>query len=76
MSNVIKLDKDKRDSMISHIKEYFLNERDEDLGDLAAALVLDFFIGKLGPEIYNQGVQDSYKYMNEKIQDLFEIQKY
>lgn len=76
MSNPIKLDKDKRDSMISHIKEYFLNEREENIGDLAAILILDFFIEKLGPEIYNQGVQDSYNYMNEKIQDLFEIQKY
>ena len=62
--------------MIAAIKEYFLNEREEDLGDLAAALILDFFIEKLAPEIYNQGVQDSYIYMTEKVQDLFEIQKY
>ena len=62
--------------MIAAIKEYFLNEREENLGDLAAALILDFFIEKLAPEIYNQGVQDSYIYMTEKVQDLFEIQKY
>ncbi len=76
MNNKIELSKDKKDNMIAAIKEYFLEEREEDLGDLAAVLILDFFIEKLAPEIYNQGVQDSYRYMNEKIQDLFEIQKY
>lgn len=76
MNNKIELNKDKKDYMIAAIKEYFLNEREEDLGDLAAALILDFFIEKLAPEIYNQGVQDSYIYMTEKVQDLFEIQKY
>ena len=76
MNNKIELSKDKKDHMIAAIKEYFLNEREEDLGDLAAALILDFFIEKLAPEIYNQGVQDSYIYMTEKVQDLFEIQKY
>jgi uncharacterized protein (DUF2164 family) len=76
VNNKIELNKDKKDYMIAAIKEYFLNEREEDLGDLAAALILDFFIEKLAPEIYNQGVQDSYIYMTEKVQDLFEIQKY
>ena len=76
MNHKIEIGKEQKHRMIADIKEYFLNEREEDLGDLAAALILDFFIAKLGPEIYNQGVQDSYMYMNEKIQDLFEIQKY
>ena len=76
MNNKIELDKKKKDYMIAAIKEYFLKEREDDLGDLAAALILDFFIEKIAPEIYNQGVQDSYMYMNEKIQGLFEIQKY
>ncbi|MBZ2174401.1 DUF2164 domain-containing protein [Schnuerera sp. xch1] len=75
-TNKIKLDNEKRVHMINAIKEYFANEREEDLGDLAASLILDFFIEKLGTEIYNQAVRDSYVYMNEKIQDLFEIEKH
>ena len=71
-----KLSKEKRDYMISEIKQYFLNERDEDLGELAASLILDFFLDKLAPEIYNQGVFDSYKFMGEKTEDLLGIQKY
>ncbi|HBC92109.1 MAG TPA: DUF2164 domain-containing protein [Pelotomaculum sp.] len=64
MEYKIKLSKEKRQYMISLIKAYFLEERDETLGDLAAGIILDFFIDKLAPEFYNQGVYDSYKYMN------------
>ncbi|WP_418792433.1 DUF2164 domain-containing protein [Phosphitispora sp. TUW77] len=71
----IKLGKEKRENMISLIKEHFITERDEELGDLASGFILDFIIEKLAPEFYNQGVQDAYAYMNEKIDDLLEIQK-
>ncbi|GAB6180480.1 DUF2164 domain-containing protein [Desulfotomaculum defluvii] len=75
MKETFKLNKETRQYMISEIKSYFLNERDEDLGDLASNLILDFFIEKLASEFYNQGVYDSYIYLNEKIEDLLGIQK-
>ncbi|SFG09407.1 Uncharacterized conserved protein, DUF2164 family [Desulfotomaculum arcticum] len=74
-NNEIKISKEKRDEMISAIKTYFSKERDEELGDLAALLILDFFIEKLAPEFYNQGVYDSYNYMIDRIEDLLAIQK-
>ena len=61
--------------MISAIQTYFSKERDDDLGDLAASLILDFFMEKLAPEVYNQGVYDSYQYMTDRIEDLLGIQK-
>ena len=76
MSEKIELGKEKREHMISLIKNYFLKERGEDLGDLASMMILDFFTEKLAPEFYNQGVYDSYKYFTERIEDLLEIQKY
>lgn len=75
MKNNIKLTKDKREYMISAIKNYFSNERDEDLGDLASGMILDFFIDELSTEFYNQGVYDSYIYMNDRCEDLLSIQK-
>jgi uncharacterized protein (DUF2164 family) len=72
----IKLSKEKRHDMISLIKAYFHQERGENIGDLASSLFLDFFIEKLAPEFYNQGVYDSYKYMTDRIEDLLDIQKY
>ena len=41
------------------IKNYFLKGREEEIGDLAAGLMLDFIIEELAPEFYNQGIQDA-----------------
>jgi uncharacterized protein (DUF2164 family) len=46
------------------------------LGELASSLILDFIIDELAPEFYNQGVEDSYTYMNDKLEDLLGIKKY
>jgi uncharacterized protein (DUF2164 family) len=50
-SKKIELSKQEKQEMINLIKEYFYNERDEDLGDLAADLILDFFMEKLAPRL-------------------------
>jgi len=71
----LKLSKEKRADMISSIKKYFLNEREEEIGDLSAGLLLDFITEELAPEFYNIGVADSYRYMNERCEDLLSIQK-
>ena len=75
MKKDFQLSKDERNEMILEIKTYFFNEREEELGDLAAGLILDFIIEKLGPKFYNIGVNDSYRYMSERIDDLLGIQK-
>lgn len=75
MKNKININKDKRKDMIKEIQNYFENEREEILGELAASLILDFIIEALGPEFYNQGVLDSYKYMNDRIEDMLGLQK-
>ena len=73
--NTIKVTKERRDDMVSEIKNYFSNEREEEIGDLAAGLVLDFILEKIAPEFYNQGVSDAHKYLEDAIEDLLSIQK-
>lgn len=75
MSSKIKLSKDVQETMINHIKHFYATEKDEELSNLAAMLLLDFITDKLAPHFYNEGVTDSQRYMSEKIEDLFEIQK-
>ena len=75
MNNKFKLSKEKRAEMIESIKNYFENEREEELGDLASGLILDFFMEELADEFYNQGVWDSHVYMNDRVEDLLGIQK-
>ncbi len=71
----IKITKEKRDDMVLAIKNYFLHEREEEIGDLGSGLILDFIIEQIAPEFYNQGVDDSYKFMQNSIEDLLSIQK-
>lgn len=71
MSGKIVMNKETRQEMIQAVKTYFLKERNEDLGDLAASLILDFFMENLAPYAYNQGVYNSYKYMIPVRKELF-----
>lgn len=72
----MKINKEKKDKMILAIKTYFLKERDEELGDLASSLILDFFMKELASEFYNQGIQDAHQYMSERVGDMLELEKY
>jgi uncharacterized protein (DUF2164 family) len=75
-SDRIKLPKEKKEMMALAIKNYFLNERDEEFGDLASELLLDLIIEEIAPEFYNQGVYDSCNYMKDRAEDLLSIQIY
>jgi uncharacterized protein (DUF2164 family) len=72
-SNKLQLTREKREDMVSALKYYFDKERDEELGDLAAGMLLDFIIKELAPEFYNQGVLDSNKYLNDRVEELLSI---
>jgi len=71
----IELNKETRIILIENLKRYYWNERNEELGNLAADLLLDFIVNDIGPHIYNKAVEDSYAYMNERTEDLLGLQK-
>ena len=74
MKKKIKLSEQNKRELKYKIIKYFSEERGEDLGELASELVLDFFLEELAPNIYNQGIEDSYVYMKDGIEDLFALQ--
>jgi len=65
-----KLSKERRKELIAAIKAYFLEHHDEEIGDLKAGLLLDFFIKKLGPPVYNRAIKDARAYFQQKLEDL------
>ncbi len=75
MSPEFELSIEKREYMLTLIKDYFREERDEEIGDLAAILMLDFFMSELAPEFYNQGVFDAYLYVTRTADGILELQK-
>lgn len=68
--NGIELSRERRGEMISDIRSYFKREREEEIGQLAAGMVLDFIVKELAPEFYNQGVEDSYRYLTDRVEDM------
>lgn len=69
------LTREQRNELIPEIKTYFLKERDEEIGDLAAGLLLDFIMERLAPEFYNRGVPGVHRSMKDTAEDLLSIQR-
>jgi len=75
MKMEIELKKETREVLIENLKRYFWKERDEEITNLGAELMLDFIVNDIGPYIYNKAIEDSYAYMNERIEDLLGLEK-
>lgn len=52
------------------------NERDEEISALAAEIMLDFIINTIGTHIYNVAIGDAVAFMNQKVDDLFALEKH
>ncbi|UYP01178.1 DUF2164 domain-containing protein [Oceanotoga sp. DSM 15011] len=61
--------------LLQKIIVFFSEEFGEDIGQIRAHDILGFFIDNIGKDIYNNGVEDSYKYMNDRIEDILALQK-
>ena len=66
----IELSKEARQQAITSIERYFLENRDERIGNIAASGLLSFFITEIGPSLYNQGVADAQERMQARLQEL------
>jgi uncharacterized protein (DUF2164 family) len=67
---------DARKRGIASVRAYFDENMDEPIGDLKAALLLDWFVAEHGPAIYNQAVADAQHYFEERVADLPAICNY
>jgi uncharacterized protein (DUF2164 family) len=66
----IKLADDTAQRLISSIKRFVSETMDEELGDLKAKMMLDFFLEELGPSIYNKAIADAQAHMHDRVGDL------
>lgn len=49
---------EKREILVA-IQHYFAKERSEDIGNLAAEFLLDFFVAEVGPIIHNRAIDSA-----------------
>lgn len=66
----ISIPDDARTKAVASIHRYFADELDQEIGDLKASLVLDYFLAELGPAVYNQAVAESKAFFDERAADL------
>lgn len=73
----LKVSNDQKLRLVRAIQAYFRTERDEELGELAAGLLLDFFMEQLAPVLYNQAVDDLQTVLSQKMasfeEDLYAL---
>jgi uncharacterized protein (DUF2164 family) len=66
----IELPKDMRKEAVASIVRYFRENREEEIGNIAASGLLDFFIEEIGPSIYNKVVADILERMQMHVSEL------
>lgn len=59
-----------RKQAVASIRRYFAESLDDEIGELKAILVLDYFLAELGPTIYNQAIADARGFFEERAADL------
>jgi uncharacterized protein (DUF2164 family) len=66
----ISIPREKQQQVIASIRRYFSENLDDEIGELKAGLVLDYFLREIGPTIYNQAIIDAQAFFQEKVADL------
>jgi uncharacterized protein (DUF2164 family) len=59
-----------RKQAVASIKRYFEEELEQEIGDLKAGLLLDYFLKELGPTVYNRAIADARAFFEERAADL------
>ncbi|QNI33255.1 DUF2164 domain-containing protein [Alloacidobacterium dinghuense] len=67
---IIELPKPVRAQAITSIQHYFEENMSEPIGELAAGLLLSFFIEEIGPVIYNHAISEAQTRLQQRVSDL------
>ena len=66
----IRLEDDRKRSILVALTHFYAEEFDEVLSPFQAERLLEFFTRRLGPAVYNQGIQDAREFLLKKLEDL------
>ena len=66
----IALTKEDHTQAITSIQQYFDQNMDEPIGNIAASALLDFFLAEIGPAVYNKAVADAQERLQARVMEL------
>ena len=56
--------------VLASIKRYVAENLEQEIGDLQAGFLLDYFLEEIGPSVYNRAIGDAQAYLHERVSDL------
>ena len=71
----IKLSVELHSRLIAELREFLHKEWDVEVSEFKASMLLDFFLVKLAPDVYNQAVEDAHSLMTTRIEDILALAK-
>ncbi len=66
---IFNLQKEERNKIISEIQNFFYEERDEEIGIIAAEEVLEFFLQNIGGMVYNKALDDAKEWFSKRLEE-------
>lgn len=65
---VIRFPRDEKQVLLPEIRQWLEEEHGEPVGELAAERLLDWFLRRVGPRIYNQALNDVRSWLENRLQ--------
>jgi uncharacterized protein (DUF2164 family) len=66
----ITLEPEVKKQAVASIRRYFAENWEQEVGDLKAGLLLDYFLKEIGPSVYNRAIGDAQVYFRDRVVDL------
>jgi uncharacterized protein (DUF2164 family) len=66
----IELSKEEIAQLIPSVQKYFREELEQEIGEMRAKFLLDYFLKEIAPFAYNKGVSDAEAYMRARVEEL------
>lgn len=66
----IELTKQEIEEIVPSLKRYFRDELEQELSDMRARFLLEYFMTEIAPLAYNRGVKDAESFFRAHLEDL------
>jgi len=66
----VALSDDVAEKAVGSIRRCAAEHLDEEIGELQARLLLEFFLKEIAPSVYNAAIADAQMYMRDRVADL------
>ena len=65
-----KIAKQETDGIIQSLRRYFREGLEQEISEMQARFLLDYFLKEIAPFAYNKGVKDAEAFLLSKLEDL------